>query len=445
VMQDGHGKHHADPHGYDALPFFAPPLGMIALAGVLALVLPVSMALLLAGSLAAGYAAYGLVHTAIHAFRFRNTVLVRWAANHHIHHHHHERNFGVTTPLWDFVFGTRYVSAKVAAPSTRRSRSRRTRILIAVAVLATLAVPLFLGGREAVFQTLNLSWQGYAILLAVITVSWLARTAKLHLLLHRLGVWPSFGRTLAVSLAIDFAFISTPAGVGGYIASVYYARRSGASMSAATTVTAMDQFLDLAFFTLILPIAGLTLLQSELPSALAMLAFGSSALMIALALCALWMRKRLVGWLVGENAIVRRWPSLRHRQHVLKEVLENLGGDARLLVSGGVSGAVAIVALTAVQWITRYGVLWVALVLVGHRVSFALTLLLQSLILHAAMWTGVPSGGGGAEVGLSASLGAWVPATSMATALLLWRLVTFDLCLVVGVVAVLGLAQRRAK
>ena len=117
-MREGHDKHHDDPHGYDALPFFFPPLGMLALAGVLALFLPTSTALLLAGSTAAGYAAYGVAHTIIHAIRFRSRAAVKWAANHHIHHHHPGFNFGVTTPLWDIVLGTRYVPARTTVAAT---------------------------------------------------------------------------------------------------------------------------------------------------------------------------------------------------------------------------------------------------------------------------------------------------------------------------------------
>jgi dihydroceramide fatty acyl 2-hydroxylase len=113
-MREGHDKHHDDPHGFDALPFFLPPIGMLLLAGLLALVLPTSTALLLAGATAAGYASYGVAHTIIHAIRFRSRAAVKWAANHHIHHHHPECNFGVTSPLWDIVLGTRYAPARVA-------------------------------------------------------------------------------------------------------------------------------------------------------------------------------------------------------------------------------------------------------------------------------------------------------------------------------------------
>jgi sterol desaturase/sphingolipid hydroxylase (fatty acid hydroxylase superfamily) len=109
-MEQGHHKHHQQPLAYDALPFFLPPLAMLALAATLTLVLPIGLAWLLSGGLAAGYAVYGLSHTSIHSIHFRHSLPRRWAAAHHIHHYHPDKNFGVTTPLWDIVLGTRYTS-----------------------------------------------------------------------------------------------------------------------------------------------------------------------------------------------------------------------------------------------------------------------------------------------------------------------------------------------
>ena len=110
ALERGHRKHHEAPMGYDALPFFLPPLGMLALAGLLDLVMPATAALLFAGAFALGYATYGLSHYTIHNHRFRHVLPRRWAAAHHIHHFHPDTNFGVTSLLWDFVFGTRYIS-----------------------------------------------------------------------------------------------------------------------------------------------------------------------------------------------------------------------------------------------------------------------------------------------------------------------------------------------
>ncbi|HET9818475.1 MAG TPA: sterol desaturase family protein [Rhodanobacteraceae bacterium] len=107
-FEAGHDNHHLDPLGYDALPFFMPPLFMCALAAVFALAIPVAYALLLAGIIAAGYAAYGLSHVVIHVRRFKSPLMRRWAGFHNIHHYHPDTNFGVTTGLWDVLLGTRY-------------------------------------------------------------------------------------------------------------------------------------------------------------------------------------------------------------------------------------------------------------------------------------------------------------------------------------------------
>lgn len=104
----GHDNHHVNPLGYDALPFFMPPLFMCALGALFALAIPVGYALLLAGVIAAGYAAYGSSHVVIHVHRFKSASMRRWAGFHNIHHYHPDANFGVTTGLWDFILGTRY-------------------------------------------------------------------------------------------------------------------------------------------------------------------------------------------------------------------------------------------------------------------------------------------------------------------------------------------------
>jgi uncharacterized protein (TIRG00374 family) len=222
-------------------------------------------------------------------------------------------------------------------------------------------------------------------------------------------------------------------------------RREGASIGAATTITAADQLLDLAFFALALPLAGLTLLSSDLPRTLTMLAFSASALMIVAGITVLVAHRKITRWLVGDNAFTRRWPSLRRRQQALHDFLLSVGAHMRLLVRGGLANLLALAGLTAIQWLTRYGVLWIVLGLLGHDVPFALVLLLQSLVLHAAMWTGVPSGGGSAELGLSAALAAWVPMSSMATALLLWRVTTFYVCLIAGAAAISLLTHKRPR
>jgi len=115
IFEHGHRKHHEQPEAYDSLPFFVPPLATLLLTGILALAMPTTAALLLAAGVAVGYAAYGLTHTAFHTVRLRRWLSRRWAAAHHVHHCHPGINFGVTTPLWDILLQTRYVSARKRA------------------------------------------------------------------------------------------------------------------------------------------------------------------------------------------------------------------------------------------------------------------------------------------------------------------------------------------
>ena len=108
IMAQGHRAHHENPLGYDSIPFFLPALTLLAFIVVFLMLMPANYAFLLTGTIALSYVIYGLSHFTIHHHRFHYILARNWAANHHIHHYHADTNFGVTTPLWDIVFGTRY-------------------------------------------------------------------------------------------------------------------------------------------------------------------------------------------------------------------------------------------------------------------------------------------------------------------------------------------------
>ena len=315
--------------------------------------------------------------------------------------------------------------------------------LIVLAIAVSLLVPLALGGREALAATLRLSAAGYIGLFALIAGSWVARAIKLQVLMRRLALRPGFARTLALSLASDFAFVVTPAGVGGYVASIHYLRNAGASGSAATTITVVDQGLDLLFFGLAVPLAGLLLLAAGQSPRFTAFAFGAAALGATLVGAAWFMRRSLAGWISSPHAWLSRWPRLREKQRRLHTFVGKIGAQFELLRAGGALFLLVTIALTALQWLTRYGVLWLALRLLGYDIAFALVFLLQVLVLHAALWTGVPAGGGGAEIGLSAMLAIWVPPAGIATALLLWRGFTLYTSLAVGTIAIALLARSK--
>jgi len=332
-----------------------------------------------------------------------------------------------------------------AGPRLHRPHLRRAgQWLIVAALCATVLVPVVLGGREALEATMRFSVQGYLAIFSLVAVSVLARALKLHLLLKRFGAGSGMARMLRVSLATDFAFMTTPAGVGGYAASVYYLRRSGASVSGAATITATDQIMDVLFFILALPIAGLGLLWSDAPPTLSLIAFATSAASVVAAIALLLARRPLARWFAN-IAVSHRWPRLCRAHAAACAFAATLHADTRFILAGGPLLLLNVFVLTAVQQLTRYGVLWLVLVLLGHPISFLLTYLLQVLVLQAAVWTGVPSGAGGAELGLTATLLAWVPGAALATALLLWRIATLYLPLIAGALAIALPSRRRHR
>jgi sterol desaturase/sphingolipid hydroxylase (fatty acid hydroxylase superfamily) len=72
-------------------------------------------AVLLTGTIV-GYLYYEVVHFRIHR-GLRRGCLLGWQRTNHLFHHYKDsdRCFGVTTPLWDWVFGTRRIKSRALA------------------------------------------------------------------------------------------------------------------------------------------------------------------------------------------------------------------------------------------------------------------------------------------------------------------------------------------
>ncbi len=103
-----HGIHHAYPKDKQRLAM--PPLLTVVVATLLLflfeLVLDQYSFSMLAGFVT-GYALYLLIHYVIHIFKAPNNLFKALWINHSIHHYSPENVlFGVSSPLWDYVFGT---------------------------------------------------------------------------------------------------------------------------------------------------------------------------------------------------------------------------------------------------------------------------------------------------------------------------------------------------
>ena len=105
-----HGNHHHYPRDRERL--FMPPVPSIILA---ATIFAVQFMLLRESTLAffpgfiLGYLLYASMHYAIHAFNPPFKWMKPLWRNHHLHHYKDEhKGFGVSSTLWDHIFGTMF-------------------------------------------------------------------------------------------------------------------------------------------------------------------------------------------------------------------------------------------------------------------------------------------------------------------------------------------------
>lgn len=105
-----HGNHHEFPRDKQRL--FMPPVPSLLIASIIFLIMYVFMrenTMSFFAGFMLGYLIYGSMHFAIHAwnppFKWMKPV---WR-NHHLHHYKSEdKGFGVSTHIWDVVFGTSF-------------------------------------------------------------------------------------------------------------------------------------------------------------------------------------------------------------------------------------------------------------------------------------------------------------------------------------------------
>ncbi len=108
VQYMAHGVHHDFPK--DKTRLAMPPIASVLIVAILFLVLRFFIGNAVFGFLPGfitGYSAYLFVHYMVHAYQPpKNIFKVLWI-NHGIHHYKDpERAFGVSSPLWDFIFRT---------------------------------------------------------------------------------------------------------------------------------------------------------------------------------------------------------------------------------------------------------------------------------------------------------------------------------------------------
>jgi len=103
-----HGVHHDYPN--DATRLVMPPIISIPLAVIFYVVFWLTLGRFAPAALAGfgfGYVCYDTIHYATHHFAMKRGIW-RWLKQYHLRHHYQDDHagYGVSSPLWDYVFKT---------------------------------------------------------------------------------------------------------------------------------------------------------------------------------------------------------------------------------------------------------------------------------------------------------------------------------------------------
>jgi sterol desaturase/sphingolipid hydroxylase (fatty acid hydroxylase superfamily) len=109
MARRAHVQHHAEPHALISAPLFVILAAALIVWGLLSLLVPAGGAALLVFGMYAGYNYFALLHHWQH-HRSQDLAQVAYLRRleqlHHVHHRRPAVNFGISTTIWDRLFGT---------------------------------------------------------------------------------------------------------------------------------------------------------------------------------------------------------------------------------------------------------------------------------------------------------------------------------------------------
>ena len=269
-----------------------------------------------------------------------------------------------------------------------------------------------------------------ALVPVLVALAWACNGARTWLLAPVVAKRIRYRDALGVTLSVEFALAATPGGVGGVPVRLALSRRLGIPPEASLAIMAADVAADLVFFALLWPFAAVSVAGLLTRSGLgARLAEG-------------WRALHPAAWLAGGAAAAcllaaLAWRAWRRRKPGGR--LEKIAGAARrtagnvlLFWRRGKRRFAAGLAVAAVQWTCRYGILPLTFHALGVEAPVLPLMLLQGCLFLLSLLVVVPGGGGSVELLSGAVLPLFAPAAVVGPALLIWRVATYHLYVLAG-------------
>ncbi|MCS4505913.1 hypothetical protein KBTX_01128 [wastewater metagenome] len=307
-------------------------------------------------------------------------------------------------------------------------------IALMVSVLVSAAIPLWLGGGSQLLHALaRFPLWGLVPLLTMVALGWLCNAFRLRILAGAFGLHLPVAEAFSKVLSIEFAGTATPAYTGGPATNVYLFTRRGLGVPEASALVVLDQIADLAFFATFLPLAALFVIGDV---AMGWVITAGIVAPVGFALL-LWLPRHYRVLALALGRIFRRVPMLHRYRWRLGRALLRFRAAVRLMLGLGRMRLAALYGFCTLHWLLRYALVPTIFMLLDNPLPWAWLFITQALSLMVGHLSLLPGGSVGVEVGFGMMLSAWVDASVLAVALLVWRFCTFHWYLIAGAPAFL--------
>lgn len=305
-------------------------------------------------------------------------------------------------------------------------------ILIVLSLALSVAVPIVLGGAGSLSELTRLSPLGIAMLLGMMVLTWVFNALRVRILAHGVGHRVGATACMTASVATEFASVASPAGTGGPPTYLYVLSRDGLPSDRAAAVVTVDHFVDVVFFAtavpLVLVLVGLDQQIAHpwrlLATILAVVAVGTIGVLATL--------RYYRPVLIKLGKLMHHLPRFRRVRYRLARWIVRFRHSLRMLLTIELWRLLFAYLFAIGHWVTLYSVLFVLLYLLGSPVPWGYLFLAQALAILIGKLTFLPGGSGGVELSFSGLLQAYLDPVTTATALLIWRVVTFHWRLLIG-------------
>ena len=334
---------------------------------------------------------------------------------------------------------------KSSGPLTRRRLFRYALQGATLGILAMAVVMLVTAKPDGGLKDVEIRWGFLLFAPLLVFVAWLANAARLWMLARALGHPIEYMRAMGVTLSTEFAIAASPAGVGGPVVRIGFLRKSGVPVTTSASMLAADVAADVLFFIAIAVISLAALIVNPAWRSMmeglhaAEMGIGILILLavVVVAGVLLWSGN-WVGWLQGvakASPLGRRYRlagRIRAVRWTLRRSYRRTMEVNRYLLRHRRNALLINLGLSAVQWLCRYSILPVILLMFGSTHNLFLLIFIQAVLFAVSMLLVLPGGGGGVEIMAPFVLQYYVPASLIGVVLLVWRLSTYHFYLLAG-------------